>query len=183
MVVQSYQNHNHDGTRKVQVEMDDASNDDGPQSQDEAAIDMIIEDLKEAVTGLMRLTKPINDYYLLGTHSNVERGIGSTSDGRFSSALAERFPQIPGFLLERLTQSIGEKSGELSTAIKRTQAVRADHSGDDSFCDVYRSVNSVLEDKPDNHPGDRDLATSDQGSISSFESGNVLLYPAAAGFC
>lgn len=136
---------------------------------------MILADLNEAVTGLMRLTKPINDFYLLGAQCNVEWSTRKDCEAEILSELGETFSEIPGFLLERLTQSISERRDELLTVIKRKHGVSTGDDEQETVYDVYRSVKSVLERKPDKSLWNLDSASPDEGSISSVAAGNVPL--------
>lgn len=137
----------------------------------EKALKMILEDLDEAITSLMRLTKPLNDYYLLGAQSHEEDTSRSNFRLNVLSALEESFPRTPGFILNRLARSIEERRRELLEEISHIHAVPADGHGDDLLRDAYNSIKSVLEGRSDRDSESLDLIMPDGGSISSIATG------------
>jgi hypothetical protein len=78
--------------------------------QKDEPLSMIFEDLNEAVTSLMRLAKPLNDYHLIGDRSQVDESTRSKICAQLLLELEGMFPQTAGYILSRLATSFSDTS-------------------------------------------------------------------------
>jgi hypothetical protein len=159
----------------VHVETTEPSDGDQQESsiQNDESLSMIFEDLDEAVTSLMRLTKPLNDHYLLSAQLHVDQSFRSTRCANLLSELVEMHPLSPKFILDRLAQVLSVRRRELSTLLSRTQHIYVTDCDDDMFHSIYSSLKAVLHREPDKSLGSLDTTNPDGASISSLASGGL----------
>jgi hypothetical protein len=147
--------------------------------QKDEPLSMIFEDLNEAVTSLMRLAKPLNDYHLIGDRSQVDESTRSKICAQLLLELEGMFPQTAGYILSRLATSFSDRRIEISTTLRRTQPIHQSNDDEELLRGVYGSLEPVLQRRPAKSLGNLDMENSDGASISSLATGraNSLCHP------
>jgi hypothetical protein len=133
--------------------------------------DMILEDLDDAITSLMRLTKPLNDYYLQSEMASTNQR--SSVHPEILRKLGEQFPQCSRSVLYRLARTISDRRGELITMLNGGRYMDTDEIVGAQLHSLYESLTPMFFEGFRRPLELNDSERADESSVSSLASGNL----------